>query len=141
MTAKRFLKIGVFLFAGLFAQLVLLEPSAPAAPASEPSPETVPLPPGGAGYRTRSFDWTRRGVAGDVRNQGQTQNCWAVAAVEALESNWAIRNRSRPMLAIQPVIDWSGKAGPQWTSTAFDILVRRGTALERNYRWVGRPLR
>jgi hypothetical protein len=151
MTAKRFLKIGVFLFVGLFAQLVLLEPSAPASPAPTRSGPIAPAPmrsalaapvlPRRAAYRSRSFDWTRRGVAGYVRNQGQTPNCWAVAAVEALESNWAIRNRTRPLLAIQPVLDWSGKAGPQWTSTAFNILVRRGTTLERNYRWIGKPRR
>jgi cathepsin L len=80
-----------------------------------------------------AFDWTELGVATAVRFQGQTGSCWAHAAVEALEAAWQIRNGTRPVLAVEPVRDHTGRPRGAPMAVAFDDLLRRGTALEKDY--------
>jgi cathepsin L len=101
----------------------------------------VEAPPAGAAPSSlpRAFDWTRYGVATHVHHQGQTTTCWAHAAVAALEASWTIRNKTRPMLSAQPILDRARTAGINWPSTAFKILVKHGTATRRAYPFTGRP--
>jgi cathepsin L len=88
----------------------------------------------------RSFDWTRLGIATEVRNQAGSRTCWAQAAVAALEANWQIRNGVRPAFSVQAVLDHSHR-GPLGTpSLAFGTLLSKGTALEKDYRpFTGKP--
>src|SRR5262245_15218626 len=83
---------------------------------------------GAATPRDRSFDWTRRGVALVVRDQGESKTCWALAPTQALEASWAIRNRQRVVLSPQPILDRTRQKGPCYSRVAFDQLKDKGTA-------------
>lgn len=85
------------------------------------------------------FDWTRTGIVTVVRDQKDTENCWALASIEALESNWALRRGGRPFLSPQPVIDRLQNGGAGFISQAMDVLARHGTAEATAYPWVGKP--
>ena len=85
------------------------------------------------------LDWTDFGVVTDVRNQGKSDDCWALVATEALEANWAIRQGENVMLSPQPILDRTQTAGPGYTATALDILKQYGTARLDNYPSLGSP--
>lgn len=97
-----------------------------------PSLATAANPPA-ATAASPSFSWASSGVMTPVRDQGTSQNCWAVAATEAFESNWQLRNKSRVTLSPQPVLDWSRQAGPGYLNTAFQMLKDHGTTSEAAY--------
>src|SRR5205807_2637575 len=80
-----------------------------------------------------TFDWTSLGVNIPVRNQGKSQNCWAIGATEALEANWQIRKGSKVQLSPQPILDRLQQNGPYFVEKAMADLVQNGTALEQNY--------
>jgi hypothetical protein len=83
--------------------------------------------------RADAFDWTQHGAVSPVRDQGDSENCWAVAATEALESNWAIRRNSRPTLSPQPILDRLHTPGPYYVAEAMKDLVKNGTTTESQY--------
>jgi cathepsin L len=91
----------------------------------------------------RAYDWIKRGVAWKVRQQGKFGTCWACAGVEALEANWEARNGARVVLAIQPVLDHARRDNGGNAGQVFKVLVEKGTALEKDYPYVGKwgPLR
>jgi cathepsin L len=86
-----------------------------------------------ANPNARMFDWSQYGVATPVRDQGDSQNCWAVAATEALEANWAIRHKRSIVLSPQPVLDRTHQNGPDRVSRALDVLQKFGTTLQSLY--------
>jgi hypothetical protein len=91
-----------------------------------------------AAVTDQTFDWTAYGVVTPVRNQGNFGTCWAFTSVEALESNLAIRQRNKPVvLAIQPVLDRTGRSSGGNPSISFPALQQYGTALEANYPYRG----
>ena len=77
--------------------------------------------------RADSFDWTQHGVVTPVRSQGKLGVCWAFAATEALESNWAIRHGNAISLSPEPLVARLRK----WKGYTFDgamkDLVKHGT--------------
>jgi len=81
----------------------------------------------------KSFDWSKHGVTGLVYTQGKTPYCWAYAAVEAFECNWRLRNKTSPVLAVQPIIDHTKAEGGAHFSLGMKALVRNGTALLTSY--------
>jgi hypothetical protein len=76
-----------------------------------------------------AFDWTT--VISRPHNYAQRKSplCWAFAAMTAFEYNWAIRNGgTAPVLAVQPIVDRTGKDGGAPVSLAMEALLQRGTA-------------
>jgi C1A family cysteine protease len=93
-----------------------------------------------AAAESTKFDWASYGIATTpVRNQGNAQTCWALAATQALEANWAYRNKETVQLSAQPIIDRTGinKASP--LAVGFDVLKANGVALESKYPYTGSP--
>src|SRR5262245_13207125 len=83
---------------------------------------------GAATPRDRSFDWTRRGVALNVVDQGESNTCWAVASAQALEASWAIRNRQRVVLSPQPIIHRTRQSDGTPIRVDLNQLKDKGTA-------------
>ena len=92
-----------------------------------------------ASVKDRAFDWTKLGVVTAVRDQGNSNNCWAVSATEALEANWAIRHRQRVQLSPQPILDRTHQTGGDTLARAFGVLKQFGTALESKYPYLRAP--
>jgi Papain family cysteine protease len=92
-----------------------------------------------AAPQDKAFDWTQRGVSSPVRNQGNSKNCWAVSATEALEANWTIRTGQRVTLSPQPILDRTHQAGADKVSTAFSVLQKFGTTVESQYPYTHVP--
>lgn len=87
----------------------------------------------------RAFSWVSEGIVTPVRDQGQSNSCWAITATEALEASWQLRNGSRVVLAPQPILDRTGQAEPDSLDRAFTTLVRTGTTRESAYPYRGQP--
>ena len=56
-----------------------------------------------------------------------------MAAIQAYEMSWQMKNRVQVRLSPQPILDRLHMDGPYDSRFAFDQLVRMGTALEANY--------
>lgn len=88
----------------------------------------------------RSFDWTKMLPRDFVLRQADSPTCWAWACLTALEYNWVIRNGGKaPLLAVQPILDRTGKYGGASAGLALQDLLEHGTCLHSNYPHVGKP--
>jgi hypothetical protein len=88
----------------------------------------------------QTFLWTKLLPRDFVLRQADSAICWAFAGVTALEYNWVIRNGGRtPLLAVQPILDRTGKWGGAPLSLALQDLLDHGTCLAKNYPHVGNP--
>jgi C1A family cysteine protease len=88
-----------------------------------------------------AFDWCNLNKVSEAHRQ-LTGDCWANAAIEALECSNLIRNGRRVSLSTQPVIDHlrygKDKIGGK-AYTALDYFLRIGTATELAYPYTGEP--
>ena len=80
----------------------------------------------------RSFDYTTS-MSLVVRDQGNSNNCWAVSSVEALEASWALRNGQKVTLSPQPILDRTRRSEGAFASLAMDNLKTHGTTTESVY--------
>lgn len=80
-----------------------------------------------------ALDWTTKGISTLVRDQGPSNNCWAVASTEALEANYALRFGAHVTLSPQPILDRTHQSAPATLDLALNDLTRHGTALQVNY--------
>jgi len=88
----------------------------------------------------RAFVWTKILPRDFFLRQADSAICWAFASVTALEYNWVIRNGGRtPLLAVQPILDRTGKYGGAPMSLALQDLLDHGACLASNYPHVGKP--
>lgn len=86
------------------------------------------------------FDWNTFLQRKSKVRQADSANCWAFAALTAFEYNWVIRNGGRmPRLAVQPILDRTGKDGTGYTGWALQDLLEHGTCLASAYPHVGKP--
>lgn len=97
-----------------------------------PHPEAAPTKTAADYASQRSFDYTAS-MSLVVRDQGNSNNCWAVSSVEALEASWSLRNKQKVTLSAQAILDRTRQAGPDFTSTAMAQLKAYGTATEATY--------
>jgi hypothetical protein len=87
----------------------------------------------------KTFDWSKYGVTGPIYTQGRSPYCWAFAAIEAFECSWRIRNKTNPILAVQPIIDHTKEPGGADMTVAMKALLHRGTAPLAQYPFIGKP--
>ncbi len=100
---------------------------------------TLKLPNTGA----VSFDWCNLNKVSESHRQ-RSEDCWANAAVEALECSNLIRNNRRYILSAQPVLDHlklgaSGNEIREQPSVACQYFVTTGTARTADYPYTGKP--
>jgi hypothetical protein len=87
-----------------------------------------------------TFLWTKLLPRDFVLRQADAAICWAFASVTAFEYNWVIRNGGRtPLLAVQPIIDRTGKWAGAPADLALQELLDHGICLASNYPHVGQP--
>jgi len=90
----------------------------------------------------RAFDWCTLNMVSKPHKQ-LTGDCWAVAATEALEASYLIRNNRRVALSPQPILDHlklgSSEIGAD-CPTAFNYFLRTGTATSKLYPYTGKPV-
>jgi cathepsin L len=88
----------------------------------------------------RALDWTAILGKRHVFAQRDSICCWAFASVAAMQYNWVIRNGGDlPQLAVQPLLDRTGKDGSGYTGWALQDLLEHGTCLGKDYPLVGKP--
>ena len=88
----------------------------------------------------RSFDWTKLLRRDFVLRQADSATCWAFASLTALEYNWVLRNGGRmPLLAVQPILDRTGKYGGAPAGLALQDLLDHGACLASKYPHIGKP--
>ena len=89
-----------------------------------------------------SVDWRTEGVISDVKDQGDCGSCWAHAAVEGVESYWALARGQLATLSVQSVLDWtsnpkqcggSGGCGGATVSLGLETMMARGAPQEFTY--------
>ena len=51
------------------------------------------------------FDWRDHNVITAVRDQGKCESCWAMAAVQIVESNYAIQYKNLTQYSVQQLVD------------------------------------
>ena len=88
-----------------------------------------------------SFDWCNLNKVSDHHRQ-RTGDCWANAAVEALECSHLIRNNRRLPLSVQPILDHLRLGAEHMagsSSIACDFLLKHGTASLADYPYTGKP--
>ena len=86
------------------------------------------------------FNWCDLNQDFHVHEQ-KKGNCWANAAVEALECNWLIRNGFRVHLSPQSILDYAQlpeNSGAD-AALALDLLLKHGTAKMQEYPYTGKP--
>lgn len=76
----------------------------------------------------RRYDLREKGYIGPVRDQGACGSCWAFSAASSFESNYAMRNRRRPNVSEQQMINCIQDAttnGCQggWYFSVFEAMV------------------
>jgi cathepsin L len=88
-----------------------------------------------------AFDWCNLNKVSEAHRQ-LTGDCWANAAVEALECNYLIRNNRRMELSPQPILDHL-KVGAEQISgssaNAAEYFLKTGTTLLSKYAYTGKP--
>jgi cathepsin L len=88
-----------------------------------------------------AFDWCNLNKVSEHHRQ-RNEDCWANAAVEALECSYLIRNNRRVTLSVQPLLDHLRLGSEHMagsSSTACDFLLKHGTATSRDYPYTGKP--
>ena len=98
-----------------------------------PSPDTDPAP----------IDWTTRGYVDKVFDQGKCGGCWAFAAVEAMQTHYAIKTGVLLDLSVQQLLDCAvnyathGCHGGYFYG-AFDYARKHGMEQNQHYPYTGR---
>jgi len=78
-----------------------------------------------------TFDWrnSKNPVVSPVKDQGQCGSCWAFSATENIESMWALKHNTLPILAPEQIVDCddvdAGCNGGD-TPTAFAYVTQAG---------------
>jgi cathepsin L len=126
--SRRLLAVGLLAFLSLFA-----------VPAVHGGPSKVAQGAQASAASQPSFSWGTKGIYTQVRDQGQSKNCWAIVATEALEANWHIRNGTRVVLSPQPILDRTQQDGGDTLKRALTDLMESGTTLESDYPYLRRP--
>jgi hypothetical protein len=78
-----------------------------------------------------TFDWrnSAKPVVSPVKDQGQCGSCWAFSATENIESMWALKHGSLPILGPEQIVDCDtvdqGCNGGD-TPTAFEYVTQQG---------------
>jgi len=88
-----------------------------------------------------AFDWCNLNKVSEAHHQ-LTGDCWANAAVEALECSNLIRNNRRVELSPQPVIDHLRNGAAEIGGSSYeacDYLLKTGTARLSTYPYTGKP--
>ncbi len=89
-----------------------------------------------------AFDWCEARKAPEIRPQ-LTNDCWAVAATEALEWSYLIRDNRRIQLSPQTLLDDLKRNTGDVSGdcpTAFADFLQRGTASLTRYPYTGHPV-
>lgn len=90
--------------------------------------------------KDRAFDWTKYLRRDFVLRQADSATCWAFAPLTAFEYSWVFRNGGKmPFLALQPILDRTGKYGSGYVGWALQDLLEHGTCLASNYPHIGKP--
>jgi hypothetical protein len=105
--------------------------------------EAVEVPISAPNAANIDIDWSKKGVVGQVLNQGACGGCWAFATVENLQSVTALNTGSLPAYSMQQLIDCSSSFGNlgcnggvvQW---AFDYVIQNGIELYATYPFTGK---
>src|SRR5271169_4930476 len=90
-----------------------------------------------------AFDWCNLNMVSQAHQQ-RSQDCWANAALEALECNYFIRNNCRLVFSPQPLLDHL-KLGATYAEMiadppiACDYFLRTGTTRLASYPYTGKP--
>jgi cathepsin F len=83
-----------------------------------------------------SWDWTKKGVVGSVKNQGMCGGCWAFSAIQNIESQYARKYGKLTPLSVQQLIDCdpynSGCAGGLM-HTAYQYIQEFGLMTAKDY--------
>jgi cathepsin L len=88
-----------------------------------------------------AFDWCNLNKVSEAHRQ-RPNECWANAAVEALECNYLIRNNRRVQLSPQPILDHLKVGAVKmngWCASACDYLLKTGTTGLAAYPYTGKP--
>ena len=86
----------------------------------------------------KSVDWRTKGVVGEVRNQGKCGSCWGHAAVECVESLYAINTSQLLNMSVQQLVSCDtedGNAGCKGglMDPAFSYIAANGLYSEDDY--------
>uniref|UniRef100_A0A8C3WCG4 Cathepsin W n=1 Tax=Catagonus wagneri TaxID=51154 RepID=A0A8C3WCG4_9CETA len=100
---------------------------------SEEAGETVP----------RSCDWRKKpGIVSAIRNQNDCQCCWAMAAADNIEAQWAIKHSKPGQLSVQQLLDCdrcgNGCNGGFVWDAFLTVLNNSGLASEKDYPFKGK---
>ncbi|XP_057585638.1 cathepsin W isoform X2 [Hippopotamus amphibius kiboko] len=86
-------------------------------------------------------DWQKARVISSIRNQGNCNCCWAMAAADNIEALWAIKYQQRVEVSVQELLDCnrcgnSCKGGFVWDAF-ITVLNNSGLASEKDYPYQG----
>ena len=84
------------------------------------------------------LDWRSFGVVSPVSNQGECGSCYAITAVGAIESLFAIRQKNIKKFSVQQIIDCSASEGNRGckegrTDFTFNYVKKNGICSEESY--------
>jgi len=85
--------------------------------------EEIPIDP--ASNYPDTLDWRNIGVVNPVKDQGDCNAGWAFAAIQAVESTWAIKKTKLYSLSESNIIDCSGKGCNGWSAEDALIFAKR----------------
>ena len=90
-----------------------------------------------------AFDWCNLNMVSQAHQQ-RSEDCWANAALEALECSYLIRNNRRLVLSPQPILDHLklGATDAEMVAQpgiACDYFLRIGTTSLASYPYIGKP--
>lgn len=79
----------------------------------------------------RRYDLREKGYVGPIRDQGICGSCWAFSAASSYESNYAKRNRKRPNVSEQQMVNCiqNNDCSGGWHFSVFEALVHGGMTL------------
>uniref|UniRef100_A0A5B7AEK2 Putative vignain-like n=1 Tax=Davidia involucrata TaxID=16924 RepID=A0A5B7AEK2_DAVIN len=104
-------------------------------------------------HRPERVNWKEKGVLSPVRNQGPTNDCFAISSAGAIESLYAIVRKEKLLLSVQELLDCDDRnASTQelldsddrnarsrggYEDICFEYVMRHGLSLEEDYPYNG----